>query len=189
MALQQKVFTANDLWHMQSKPDHRYELIEGELIKMSPTGEEHGDIVSELNMLVRMFVKAHDLGRVTAAETGYVLWRNPDGKDTVLAPDVGFIAKHRMSPTPNRRFVEGAPDLAIEVLSPSDKPKTMEMKARLYLKYGARLVWNFNLKTKTVTQHRPGLDTPAVFGVGDVLDGGDVLPGFTLALNEIFGKL
>lgn len=187
MALQQKLFTADDLWKMQSKKDHRYELFEGELVKMSPTGEEHGTIIVELTLVIGGFVKQHDLGRVTGAETGYTLWRDPDGKDTVLAPDVGFIAKHRMSPAPSKRFVEGAPDLAVEVLSPGDKLKHTDKKAKLYLKYGARLVWNFNPKTKTVAQYRAGSADPETFGIDDTLNGGDVLPGFTLPPTAVFG--
>jgi len=188
MVIRDKVYTADDLWEISHHDDeHRYELIEGELVEMSPTGEEHGDIASELNMRIRLFVKEQSLGRVTAAETGYVLWENPAGKNTVLAPDVGFMSKSRLSSTRSSKFVQGAPDLAVEVLSPTDSyPKTLK-KVNLFLKYGTRIVWIVDPKDKTVAEHRPNTE-PEIFDVSDTLNGGDVLPGFTLSVKDIFSE-
>jgi len=185
VAVQEKLYTVDDLWQMsQEMGVKRLELIEGVIEEMSPTGEEHGDIASELNMLIRQHVKAHRLGRVTAAETGYILHTSAKGKHTVLAPDVGFISKERATPTPNKKFVIAAPDLAVEVVSPSETYTKVAKKVALYLRYKTRLAWVVDPDSKTVAVHTSA--GSRTLGLNDTLDGGDVLPGFTLAVKDIF---
>src|SRR5215470_1869059 len=113
-----RLFTAEDLWDKEELEDAgHYELYQGVLVPMSPTGDKHGVVAFELGRLIGNFVIEHDLGEVTAAETGFRLAHNPD---TVLAPDVAFIAKSRLTPLTGK-YYEIAPDLAVEVVSPSDR--------------------------------------------------------------------
>lgn len=156
---------------------------------MSPAGWKHGGLTSFLHWRVTDHVQKNDLGMTTATETGYILYKSPDLdiKDTVRAPDVGFIAKARLpDELPDTGFVPFAPDLAVEVISPNDDPDDVHQKVTEYLKYGTRLVWLFYPKSQTA-----GVYTPTTFrsvGRDGVLDGGDVLPGFTLALRDVFKK-
>ena len=94
---------------------HRYELVKGELLTMSPSGEEHGAVIVNLTLLLGQYVKANNLGVLYAAETGFKLESDPD---TVLAPDLAFIRRERVG-IRSKGYRCGAPDLAVEVLSPS----------------------------------------------------------------------
>lgn len=185
--VQEKFYTAEDLWELSHQLDDvQYELFEGELYEMSPTGERHGEISIEFGSIIRNHVKANKLGRVTAAETGYILFKNPDpqGKDTVLAPDVGFISKERAATKAATGFVNGAPDLAIEVVSPSDHYGKIAKKVELYLRYGTRMVLIVDADEQTIVRHSP--EGTKIFGIDDVLDFGDVLPNFTVRVRDIF---
>lgn len=188
---QEKLVSAEAFWeflqHLPPGDEGHYELIEGVIVPiMAPTGELHGSSTFDLTLHVGTHVKTHDLGRATAAETGYIVWKNPDpdGKDIILAPDIGFISKARMSPTPVPGFVNGAPDLAVEVLSPSDRMGKVMQKVQLYLQHGASMVWVVDPEEQTIIQFTP--DGIRLYGVTDSLDGGDVLPGFSLPLRELF---
>jgi len=130
------------------------------------------------------FVQATDLGRVCAAETGFLLARNPD---TVRAPDVAFVRKDRLRGPPGRAFFEGPPDFAVEVVAATESLREAHDKARCWLDHGASLVWVVDPEAETVTVHRPGAE-PRTFGNGDVLDGGEVLPGFTLAVDMVWPR-
>jgi Uma2 family endonuclease len=183
----ERLYSAEDFWEFSHLPDNqskRLQLIEGVIHEMPPAGGEHGGMALDLGSLIRGHVKAHDLGYTTAAETGYILFNNPDGKDTVVAPDVGFIAKARLPQGLPKGYIPLAPDLAVEVVSPGDSADGIDQKVVLYLRYGTRLVWIWYPKTKTVIAHTTtGLQR---FGISDTLDGGDVLPGFKLSIREIF---
>jgi Uma2 family endonuclease len=183
----ERIYSADDLWELSHDPaydEQRLELSKGVLIQMSPAGGEHGELAAELLVRIRPFVKEHRLGRTTAAETGYILHTSPDGKDTVRAPDVGFISAARWSGKLPRKYVPIAPDLAVEVVSPTDKPDEIADKVRDYLQYGVRLMWFFYPQTRTVRVYPPaeGIE----LGEDDVLDGGDVLPGFRLRIGDVF---
>ena len=117
MTVQEKLYTADDLWEMggQVDDDKRLELIEGVIYQMTPTGGEHGEGIIELTFFMTSHVKAHQLGRLTAAETGYRL-----APRTVLAPDIGFISAARAPERLPKKYIPMAPDLAVEVISPSD---------------------------------------------------------------------
>jgi Uma2 family endonuclease len=159
---------------------------------MSPAGWKHGGIASWLLRKVGDHVDENGLGMVTAAETGFILYKNPDprGKDTVRAPDVGYIAAARvpgdLDDLPDG-FVPFAPDLAIEVVSPNDEKGEIEQKIAEYLRYGTRLVWVMYSARREVKVHAPGQKTKTL-KIGDTLDGGDVLLGFKLPVREIFRK-
>jgi Uma2 family endonuclease len=155
----------------------RYELVRGELKKMSPAGEEHGFVSLQIGASLNQHVKNHALGRAYSAETGFRIARDPD---TVLAPDVAFVRADRVAPT--RKYFEGAPDAAFEVVSPSDTYADVEEKAAEWLRGGCRAVVVVDPKSRTVRVHRPGGSADFT----DVLAIEDVIPGWTIALRDIF---
>src|SRR5258708_11144332 len=150
MAVQEKLYTADDLWEMSAQVDDekRLELIDGVIYQMTPTGGGHGEVVKELSFFITSHVKAHKLGRVTAAETGYRL-----APKTVVAPDIGFITAARAPERLPKKFIPMAPDLAVEVISPSDTYSRTMKKVSLFLRYGTRLVWLVDSDEKTVAAH------------------------------------
>jgi Uma2 family endonuclease len=160
------------------------ELVEGVLIEMTPAGGEHGGLASEALRLIANNVRERKLGYTTAAETGYILFKNPNGKDTVRAPDVGFVAAHRLPKGLPSSYIPCAPDLAVEVVSPNDSAAEIHDKVSDYLRYGTRMVWVFYPTSKSGVAYTP--DGAQVVDSDGTLDGGDVLPGFTLALKDIF---
>lgn len=177
-----KPMTADELLAM---PDdgYRYELVKGELIRMAPTGDEHGDITMALATALNNHVKINSLGKVYAAETGFKLESDPD---TVRAPDIAFVSRERWQSTGRLPgFRAGAPDLAVEVLSPSDRVSRVEGKVAQWLEAGARVVWVASPKLHTVTVYRSLIDI-VTLTEKDNLDGGDVVPGFQIKVAEIF---
>jgi Uma2 family endonuclease len=193
MAIQDKIRTAEDLWELSHRPEYadmRLELSEGRLIVMSPASWKHGGLASKLDRRVGDFAEENELGMTTGAETGYILFKNPDpeGKDIVRAPDVGFIRAERVpDELPDRGYVPFAPDLAVEVVSPDDSADEVAQKVAEYLKYGTRLVWVLYAKPKEIKVHAPDQEVKTL-KVGDALDGGDVLPGFKMPVRDIFPK-
>jgi Uma2 family endonuclease len=185
MTVQERLYTAADLWALSHADEgRRYELDEGALIEMAPTGDRHGVVVAQVTYLIRAYLEIHDLGEVSGAETGYRLSTNPD---SVLAPDVGFITTARLQPMTGK-YYEVAPDLAVEVVSPNDGARQIRRKADQYLAAGTRLVWVIYPEDRLVDVYQPDHD-PHPFKMGDTLDGGDVLPGFTLSVQAIFARL
>jgi Uma2 family endonuclease len=176
------LMTAEELFQLPDD-DYKYELVEGEVIRMPPTGAEHGDVAVNAGALLRNYVKAHDLGRVSAAETGFILKRNPD---TVRAPDAAFVAKERI-PAEGipRTYWPFAPDLAVEVVSPNDRFDEVQDKVAAYFTAGTRLVWVVLPKTQTVLAYRSLHDVRSL-GVNDELSGEDVIPGFTCCVADLF---
>jgi Uma2 family endonuclease len=180
-----KPVTADELLAM---PDdgHRYELVKGELRMAPPPGSEHGEITMNLAGPLYQHVKSNNLGVVYAAETGFKIESDPD---TVRAPDVAFVRRERVKQAgrlPGYR--SGAPDLAVEVLSPSDRTIEVEEKVAEWLEAGARMVWVVSPKLRTVTVYR-SLTAITVLTEPDMLDGGDIIPGFRIAVADIFREL
>lgn len=179
-----KHVTADELLAM---PDDGfcYELVKGELIRMSPTGLRHGGITVNLTLLVGLYVKDHRLGKVYAAETGFKLESNPD---TVRAPDISFITRGKLESTGETKgYWPGAPDLVVEVTSPSDRVGKVEKKVREWLQFGARMVWVVSPELRTITVYR-SLNDIVVLTENDTLDGGEVIPGFAVPVAEIFAE-
>jgi len=150
---------------------------------MAPAGGGHGEVAHRVGLLLGTHVRAKRLGKVVAAETGFIIARHPD---TVRAPDVAFIAKARITPggLPDN-FIPFAPDIAVEVLSPSDLQLDVEEKIAQWLNAGTALVWVVNGRSKTVTVHQSGRD-PRVLRANDVLDGAEACPGFAVKVSELF---
>jgi Uma2 family endonuclease len=173
--------TAEELLRLPD--DHlRHELIRGVLTTMPPPGFEHGAIVMELGASLHGFVRQHDLGQVLAAETGFHIEFDPD---TVRAPDVSFVRKARLGEGRlPRGYWRGAPDLAAEVLSPDDRPGRVQAKVRAWLEAGTEVVWVVDPRARTVAVHtRSGV---AVVREGGLLDGGDLLPGWSARVADLF---
>ena len=178
------VLTADELLRMPDD-DFRYELVEGTLIRMSPPGSVHGVIASRFAAALTNWVERHDLGQVFV-ETGFRLTENPD---TVRAPDVSFVEKQRIPPSGiPRAYWRGAPDLAIEVLSPDDSPAETDEKVREYLGHGAQAVWVVDPDARAATVYGPD-QPPQTLTEAESLDGGLVLPGFRRSLAQIFKGL
>lgn len=179
-----KPMTAEQLLNM---PDDgfRYELIEGELRRMSPAGRRHGKHALRIGRVLGNHVEAMDLGDVFAAETGFVLKRHPD---LVRAPDAAFVCKARVAEVGDAEgFFPGAPDLAIEVVSSGGTADDVEEQVETWLRYGARAVWVLNAKVRGVTVHR-ATNRVTRLTEGDTLDGEDVVPGFSVPVATLFAE-
>jgi Uma2 family endonuclease len=174
--------TAEQLLRM---PDDgfRYELLAGELKKMTPSGWEHGAVGGRLHTLLGQYVLQHHLGVMFFAETGFLLSRDPD---TVRAPDIAFIHQdHLPASPPKEAFWPGAPDLAVEVTSPGDTVREIDNKVKAWLDAGAKAVWVVNPAWRSVTVYRSDTDI-RVLTVNEELPGDEVVPGFRCRVSEIF---
>ena len=179
--IEDRLYTAEEILRFPS--DWHYELIEGRLQEMPPTSDDHGYSTIDLSGEIWAFVRANEQGRCFAAETGFLLEKDPD---TVLAPDFAFVAKDRMDylrTGPN--FPPLAPDLVVETRSPSDRLTTMRNKMARWLSFGVRMALLLDPVKRTITVYRPGAD-PGTLSAADTLSGGDVLPGFELPLRRLF---
>jgi Uma2 family endonuclease len=162
--------------------DHRYELVEGRVIRMSPPGSKHAVTTTRVAILLGQFVDSHRLG-VVMSTGGFWLATNPD---TVREPDIAFVRRDRVPPTgvPDG-FWPGEPDLAVEIRSPGDRASEICAKVDNYLTRGVRLVWVVDPKKKTVTAYKQDCP-PETLGVDDVLDAREVVPGFSCPVRRVF---
>jgi Uma2 family endonuclease len=160
----------------------RCELILGELIMMSPAGAEHGVIAARICRFLGNFVDDNGLGVVFGAETGFRIDTNPD---TVRAPDASFVRKSRLAGRITKKFFQGPPDLAVEVVSPDDTRRQVSDKANMWLAKGTATVWIADPKTMTVTILRVG-QKPLVLGHVKIIEKEPLLPGFELLVGSIF---
>lgn len=177
-----KLMTAEDLEAMSSG-SYRYELIRGELHRMSLTGFRHAAIVRRIAVPLALYVEQHNLGEVLVGDPGFVLARDPD---SVLGPDIAFVRVDHVPPEDEQpRFMRGAPDLAIEVVSPSDGRGEIAEKLAIYRAAGVPLVWVCDPGRRVVRVHTTS-GPPTELGADQVLNGGEVIPGFQLRLASIF---
>ena len=161
----------------------RYELVRGRLVREPPGGLDHGHLAARIAVLLGSFVYERHLGRLYVADTGFLLAPDPP---TVRAPDVAFVSEARLpSREESARFGRLAPDLAVEVVSPWNTAADILDKALDYLDAGSRLVWVVEPASGTVTEYRSG-DRIRLSRGDDILWGYDVLPGFGIAVAEIF---
>jgi Uma2 family endonuclease len=174
--------TAEQLLRMP-RDGYRYDLIRGELRKMSPAGGYHGWTTMKLAVPLGAHVIGHDLGAIFAAETGFQLELDPD---TVLAPDIAFLRKERIPPEEERKgFWVVAPDLVVEVVSPGDSAMEVDEKVQLWLELGSKVVWLVNPKRRTVTVWHADR-TSRLLTENETLDGADMVPDFQIAIANIF---
>ena len=157
------------------------QFVRGQVVCEPPPSFGHGVVSTKIARLLGNFVAERELG-VVVGEAGFVVERGPD---TVRGPDASFVSAERLSGYRGETFFEGAPDLVVEVLSPSSTRAQMAEKTREYLAAGARVVWNVDPRRKAVTVHAPGAE-PRVLGSGERLEGGDVLPGFSVPVLSLF---
>jgi Uma2 family endonuclease len=169
--------TADELSNLPDGP-FRHELVKGELLTMPLPFKEHGAISVNLTVALAQYVKANKLG-VVYAEAGFKLESDPD---TVLGPDVAFVKRERVGIS--KKYGEGAPDLAVEVISLSDRRQRIKWKTEQWLQFGAQSVWNVNPQTKTVSVYRNNGEVKHFSGAEVLTD--DLLPGFQISLTEIF---
>ena len=176
-----QLMTADELLHSRF-PNKRTELVRGVLVVREPAGGRHGRIAAELARRIGNHVHDHSLGVVYGAETGFTLTRAPD---TVRAPDVAFVQTSRVPTADAVGFLPIAPDLAVEVLSPGDRPGETLAKVGDWLAAGARLIWVVDPERRQAHVYRAD-GTEAIMREADDLDGEAVLPGFVLNLGAIF---
>ena len=179
----ERPLTADDLLRMDAD-GLRGELIRGVFCETMPPGKIHAIVALKLGFLLLTFVFPRRLGVVATSEIGVWIERDPD---TVRAPDIAFFSIEKEPPgaETSRGYSTAVPDLVVEVASPSDSPAAMREKALMWLRHGARLVWNVHPDTRTVDVYRPNR-TIITLAEGDELDGYDVIPGFACAVSEIF---
>lgn len=186
MATTTQHVTDEDLLRMP-RDGQKYERVDGQ-VRVSPGGVRHSAVTLRLAARLLAFVSARKLGHVLESSPGF-RWpgRNPERPDNVRSPDVSFIAAGRF---PDEREPEGfaalAPDLAVEVVSPSDRHGDVLEKVGEYLDAGTRLVWVINPERRTAAAYRSDTDV-RVISESDVLEGEDVVPGFACPLKDVLG--
>lgn len=182
MTTQTRPMTATELLHL---PDdgNRHELVRGELRQMPPAGNIHGRIVVRITWRLAQYVEENELGVVYAAETGFKLASNPD---TVRAPDTAFVSREQVEAAGHvEGYWPGAPDLAVEVISPGDTHSEVTEKALDWLDSGCRAVWVVDPRRRTITVYR-SRDDIRILTAEDRLEDHEVVKGFTVAVADIF---
>ncbi len=179
--------SAEDFLEVANLPEYadcRVELVEGKIVTMPFNNSLHGWIVIYLGGRLSLFVAENKLGLVTGADADFVLERNPEGRDTVRGLDIAFISREKApDPLPNA-WLEVAPDLVIEVISPSNTADDTRLKVRQLLRAGCAQVWVVYPNLREVDAHsEKGI---RVYREGDTLACPDILPGFEIAVSDIF---
>lgn len=160
----------------------RTELIKGELVQMSPTGFWHGFLENKFGVLLEAFVQKHKLGLVSVGEVGIYTGRNPD---TVRAADVVFISHQRLAQMKSTAYLDVAPELVVEILSPGDSWQEVMDKLEEYFNIGVSVVWVADPRKQQVYVYH-SLTEAQRFTGNETLSGGEVLPGFTVSVAELF---
>ena len=159
------------------------ELVRGQVVREPPAGHEHSRIGVRIASLLDVFARERGLGTVTGADGGYLLFDEPP---TVRAPDAAFVQRGRLAPE-IKGFPPLAPDLAVEVISPSNTMSEIQAKVLEYLDAGSRLVWVVDPDPRTVTVYHSRDEIRLIMGDGEI-DGADVLPGLRLKVSELFER-
>lgn len=171
-------------------PNKRVELVRGRLVVREPPGMRHGECAMRIGVALSNFLSrdresrgaVDTRGRVVTCDSGFTLTRNPD---TVRGPDVAYVSRARWAgPLPDG-YGEFAPDIAVEVRSPNDRVGAVLAKVGDWLDAGTHLVWVVDPARALITVYRAD-GSQAMLGADDVLDGGEVLPGFALSIAELF---
>jgi len=172
-----RVITDEELLQLP-KDGNKYEVVDGEL-RVSPAGFVHEEIIAKLFVRMRSFADQHGLGAVLGSNLLYVL---PSGNRR--GPDVSFVAAGRLPEARAQVFPRLAPDLAVEVLSPSDRPRAVFDRVGEYLESGVRLVWVIDPQKRRAVEYRSLSEAREIASSG-ILDGADVLPGFRCSVDEL----
>ena len=159
-----------------------YELDEGELISMSPAKRKHGRIQHRIISLLDKYLDRKPLGEVYVSETGFLLSREPA---TVRAPDVAFVRAGQASEESPDGYIEGAPDLAVEVVSPSDSARSITRKVVQYLRHGGHTVWVVYPEAEEVHVFEASGSSRVLQGE-QPLEAPDLLPGFSVTVRSLF---
>jgi Uma2 family endonuclease len=176
-------WTADDLLALADAEEH-YELVGGDLIMMSPASPTQGRYAARLVGALALYLEEHELGEVYTAEPGFELQTEPE--QIVRAPDVAFLHQDKIPPPEQQAgFWPVAPDLVIEIISPSETSQMVQEKVQDYLAAGTRLIWLVYPNTKTVLEYR-SLTQIRHLMLDDKLEGGEVLPGFSYPLSQLF---
>jgi Uma2 family endonuclease len=160
----------------------RCELIEGRIVSMAPTGDEHGGVEINIGAVLKEFVRTHNLGKVRGGEVGIYIRRNPD---TVRGADVLFISHERYAQKKSSSFLDVAPELVVEILSPHDPWSEVTQKLREYFAIGVQLIWAVDPQARMVYAYRSMTDVRE-FTEHDELPGDDILPGFSAKIAQLF---
>jgi Uma2 family endonuclease len=174
-----KLWTVEDVERLP-EDNFRYALIRGELYRMPPPGGRHGLVANTVGRLVGNFVAEHQLGGVYN-QSGFILERNPD---VLLEPDVAFVCADRLR-SDEIGYPTAAPDLVVEVASPSQTGPSIEERTAIYLAAGVRLIWIGDPARRAVRVFRAA-GTERLLTEDDAIDGEDVLPGFRLPVSQLF---
>jgi Uma2 family endonuclease len=179
---EKKVWTADDLLAL-ADDENRYEIVRGELMVMTPASVRHGKFAARLVRAIGSHVEQHALGEAYTAEPGFQLEAKPL---TIRAPDVAFVRRERIPPAGEPEgFWAIAPDLVVEIVSPSETAEEVHAKVADYLRAGTQLLWLVYPASRTVMEYRPPMQAQRLT-VEDDLDGGDVVPGFRYPLKQLF---
>jgi Uma2 family endonuclease len=186
MVIREQTYTADEFYALMEARDDdlRFELIEGTIVEMAPPKSINSHIAHKIGMYLGLYVEENDLGYVFGADGGFALTATD-----VRIPDTSFVAKERIQgKMPD--LIPGAPDLAVEVISPSETPVSINDKAQLYFDTGAKVVWIIYPDDKQAEIRTPSEEGYHVIPVGidDNLHAKSVLPDFELPLNKIFPK-
>ena len=160
----------------------RAELVKGELVRMAPTGYLHGFVEVRFGKVLSIFVDERKLGHVLSGEVGLYTGRDPD---TVRGADVTFISNERLAQVQSHSYLDVAPELIVEVMSPDDRWYDINDKLAEYFDVGVQIVWVADPQRRQVRVYR-SLTEIEILGVDDTLSGGEVLPGFGVAVAELF---
>lgn len=183
MELKTKRYTAEEFDEFVLLPENvqrNFELIGGEIVEKMVSNSYCSIIESRINRLLGNFVEEHDLGWITSPDGGY----NVAGERYI--PDVAFLSRKRHPEVPKVSYIRMAPDLAVEVMSPNDSERELLLKVTTYLLDNV-VVWVVYPDDKIVHIHTPG-KVAEVLNINDKIDGGTLLPGFTLPVEDIFPK-
>ena len=181
MSTQETLLTADEFFHLYSHRDGRYELVDGEVVEMAPVRRRHGRTAMNIGAAFHNYCRHTGVGW-SEVEVGY---RVRSGPDTVRGPDVSLVlSEDPEEDEQDSGFVIGAPDIAVEVVSPSNTTAELEREVEEYLAAGSQRVWVAHPSTRSVTVHRA--DGATITYAADVITDEELLPGFSLPLSEIF---
>lgn len=175
--------TIEEFERMRPAPDRRYELDQGEVLELTFPNPWQNLVTGKLYRLLEAFVRERKLGLIFPSDTGFILSNDPP---TLRGPDIAFIGNQRLAGLDLRANIPGAPDLAVEVLSPGDSYSDVRRKVRQYLAAGCRTIWLVDPEARTVEIHEPGIPTSRELSAADRLEAPDLLPGFAILVAELF---